>query len=270
LLIMLSLYLYQLRISRVSSREQKATRRKNANNLLLEKGNQYAGWLSKYNPYYNTLSKEQQDRFLFRVAEFMQTKNFEYHSIQYEEQIPLLISGAAVQVTFGLKNYLMDYFSVIHVMGAEYILKFDNDTYFGHVSKSGIHVAWNHFIKGYADYHDSVNVGLHEMAHAVSYDVFLGQEDHADREFKQRLEDFSATGIRVFRALRKGSSHVLDDYGATNFDEFWAVCIETFFENPEKFKRTEPDLYLSICELLNQDPLTHNKIIDPAVAGIDP
>ena len=53
--------------------------------------------------------------------------------VQNEDAVVAMLSGAAIQVTFGLKNYLMDYFSVIHVMGAEYVLKFDNDTYFGHV-----------------------------------------------------------------------------------------------------------------------------------------
>lgn len=38
------------------------------------------------------------------------SKEFRYHYLQEEEYIPVVISGAAVQVTFGLKNFLMDYF----------------------------------------------------------------------------------------------------------------------------------------------------------------
>lgn len=240
-----------------------------ATELLLEKGHQYTEWLDKFNPYYKSLSKELKERFLLRTAEFMHSKEFIFHSLQYEEHIPVLISGSAVQLTFGLNNYLMDYFSVIHVIGKEYVLEYDQDTYYGHVSRTGIYVAWNHFLKGYAKYDDSINVGLHEMAHAVSYDVFLGQQDRHDREFRKRLEDFSEEGRPVFRALKRGDSHILDDYAATNFDEFWAVCIETFFENPEQLKRNEPDLYISICELLNQDPSTPGKIIDMQMAGLE-
>ena len=117
-------------------------------------------------------------------------------------------------------------------------------------------------MEGYEDYTDSVNVGLHEMAHAVSYDVFLGNEDEHDWNFKQRLGDFSKEGKPVFRAMRKGASHMLDDYATTNFDEFWAVCVETFFESPEAFRQTMPDLYDSLVELLNQDPLKPDKIIN--------
>lgn len=226
----------------------------------------YHNWLTNYNPYYCTLNMQQQERFLGRTITYMHSKKFIYHFIQEEEMMPVLISGAAVQLTFGLKNYLMDYFSEIHVISKEYHIPHDDDTYYGHVSLQGIHVAWDHFLDGYKDYTDSINVGLHEMAHAVSYDVFLGHEDMHDRKFKERLEEFSREGRPVFRAMRSGDNRLLDDYGATNFDEFWAVCVETFFENPASFKNDMPDLYREISELLNQDPLQSEKILDLSIA----
>ncbi len=269
LLILSAIIFYQVGLSLFFPKWAQKIRLKKANQLLEQRSYQYAGWLDQYNPYYHSLSKELKERFLLRTVAFMQSKEFQFHSLSYEEHIPVLISGSAVQLTFGLPNFQMDYFPVIHVIGKEYVLQHDQDTYFGHVSKTGIYVAWNHFLKGYAQYDDSINVGLHEMAHAVSYDVFLGQEDRHDRAFKKRLEDFSEEGRPVFRAMRKGSAHLLDDYATTNFDEFWAVCIETFFENPDEFKKNEPDLYISICELLNQDPGTPAKIIDRALAGME-
>ncbi|MCX6318566.1 MAG: zinc-dependent peptidase [Bacteroidetes bacterium] len=229
---------------------------------------QYDDWLCRFNPYYASLSPELKERFLHRTITFLHTKEFRFHSLSYEPYIPLLISGAAVQITFGLKNYLLDFFPVIHVIRKEYVLHMDKETYYGHVSPSGIYIAWNHFLDGYADYADAINVGLHEMAHAVSFDVFLGQCDHHDHAFRSRLEEFSEEGRPVFRAMRSGMSHLLDDYGATNFDEFWAVCVETFFEAPDTFKSQMPDLYLSIAELLNQDPLHAGHILDPELAGL--
>jgi Mlc titration factor MtfA (ptsG expression regulator) len=229
---------------------------------------QYDYWLKKYNPYYNSLSPELRNRFLNRTVEFMDSKEFRFHSMKQEEYIPVLISGAAVQVTFGLKNYLMDYYSVINVVRREYHISQDDDWYYGHVSRESISVSWNHFLQGFEDYTDSSNVGLHEMAHAVSFDVFLGQTDHHDHAFKKRLSIFQKKGIPVFRAMRKSTIHLLDDYGATNFDEFWAVCVVTFFENTEEFSRTMPDLYLSVAELLNQDPLKPDKIINKELAGL--
>lgn len=233
-----------------------------------EKGIQYDNWLSNYNPYYKSLTIENKKHFLRRTAEFIQAKEFRFHSMVEEEYIPVLISGAAIQMTFGLKNYLMDYFPVIHVIRKEYTLDIDKETYYGHVSRNGIYISWNSFLEGYEDYADSVNVGLHEMAHAISYDVFLGQQDRHDADFKERLQGFVKQAKPVFRAMRKDASHILDDYAATNFDEFWAVCVETFFENAEEFQRSMPDLYLSVCDLLNQNPLKPEKIINRELAGL--
>jgi Mlc titration factor MtfA (ptsG expression regulator) len=233
-----------------------------------EKGILYDEWLSKYNPYYASLPRHLRSRFLQRTVEFAQSKDFRFHELEEDEAILILISGAAVQLTFGLPVFLMDYFSVIHVIRKEYILHHDNETYFGHVSRNGIYISWDHFAKGYLDYTDGVNVGLHEMAHAVSYDVFLGYQDRHDRGFKKRLQEFSIEGGPVFRAMKESHHDLLDSYAATNFDEFWAVCIETFFETPESFRDEEPGLYATICELLNQDPTRPDKIIDLKLAGI--
>lgn len=229
---------------------------------------QYDFWLKQYNPYYNSLSKELQEIFLRRTILFIQSKEFRFHAMTEEENIPVLISGAAVQITFGLTNYIMDYFSVIHVIPAPYVLQLNDEMYDGHVSRTGIYISWNRFQEGFKYYNDSRNLGLHEMAHAISYDAFLGHEDKDDRKFKQRLREFNEKGVPVFRAMRKGVSNILDEYATTNFDEFWAVCVESFFENPAEFKRTLTGLYVSICSLLNQNPLTAGKIIDKKLAGL--
>ncbi len=228
----------------------------------------YDSWLSRYNPYYASLSPELKSRFIYRVIQFIRSKEFRFHSLEPDEQAVVLISGAAVQLSFGLRNYLLEHYPVINVIRKEYVLKADNETYYGHVSHKGIYISWKHFEDGYNDYTDSVNVGLHEMAHALSFDAYLGNEDIHDRKFKIRLQNFVKDGVPVFRALKSTSSHVLDDYASTNFDEFWAVSVEAFFENPELFKENLPELYKEMCETLNQDPLLKEKIINPHIADI--
>lgn len=261
------LYLLLVRLPELRKRREDAGKDEEAELLLASRRRQYNDWLTEFNPYYKSLPPELKEVFLHRTIRFVMEKEFRFHQLPSDDFIRVMIAGAAVQMTLGLKNYLMDYFPVIHVIRKEYVLEMDKETYYGHVSRSGIYIAWNHFLGGYADYTDSYNVGLHEMAHAVSFDVFLGQVDRHDLAFRSRLEDFSMEGMPVFRAMRSGSSHLLDDYGATNFDEFWAVCVETFFEKADEFSRTMPDLYLSIVDLLNQDPLNPAKIINKALAG---
>lgn len=259
--VVLSAYFYIIRPSRLLN--MKKAQREPEDKAIHEI--QYDGWLNKYNPYYAALTPELKKKFVYRVRQFIRSKEFRFHSMVEEEYIPVLISGAAVQLTFGLRNYLMDYFDVIHVVRKEYVLDIDKETYYGHVSKNGIYISWNRFLEGYSDYTDSVNVGLHEMAHALQFDAFLGMEDSNDRMTKERFNEFSEEGRPVFRSMRMGGSHLLDDYAMTNFDEFWAVSVETFFENPLEFKEKLPQLYHEICVLLNQDPTVPGKVFDPSL-----
>ena len=261
----LSAYLYIIRPSLRQQKDKQVIRPRAPKDEALQEI-QFDQWLNRYNPYYQALSFEHKQRFLERVRQFMLSKEFRFHSMVAEDYIPVLVSAAAVQLTFGLRNYRMDYFDVIHIMRKEYVLNIDQETYYGHVSKNGIHVSWKKFMEGYDDYKDCVNLGLHEMAHALQYDAYLGFEDHHDRFFKQRLNDYAAEGRPVFRAMRQGLNYVLDENALENFDEFWAVSVEMFFENPAAFREKLPNLYQEMCELLNQDPSEPGKLLNAELA----
>ncbi len=47
---------------------------------------------------------------------------------------------------------------------------------------------------------------------------------------------------------------VMDDYGATNPAEFFAVATETFFEKPEQLKKMTPELYNELKKYYQVDP----------------
>ena len=44
------------------------------------------------------------------------------------------------------------------------------------------------------------------------------------------------------------------------------LSVEAFFEMPEELKTRLPQLYNALCDMLNLDPLTKEKIISQAVA----
>lgn len=246
----------------------KEMRKRKLKEIATRKQSPYDDWLEKYNPYYASLSPAEKDRFLNRVVEFISSKQFRFHSMVEEEYIVVLVSGAAVQITFGLPNYLMDYFSTIHIIRKEYVLNVDSETYYGHVSRSGIYIAWNRFLEGYENYNDSVNLGIHEMAHAISFDAFLGTEEDGDASLRKRFSSFAEAAKPVFREMRAGTATVLDFYAMENMDEFWAVSVETFFENSERFRDALPGLYNELVEILNQDPLKPGKIVNYRMLGL--
>jgi hypothetical protein len=216
--------------------------------------------LSRYNPYYKSLGDQGRGRFLQRVREFMEVKNFAYIDIQAEESMPLLISAAAIQLTYGLEHFRLDYFSNIYILKDNYRYGQYSMPFEGHVSEDGIYLSWSNFIREFSDYSDGHNVGLHEMAHALTYVNFTVQEGR-DSTFHDRFKDFSTIARPVFERMQAGETNLLDAYASTSYQEFWAVCVETFFERSTAFRRQLPELYSSLCTLLNQDPLTPGKIL---------
>ncbi|HEY4109518.1 zinc-dependent peptidase [Puia sp.] len=224
--------------------------------------------LSRYNPYYRSLSNTDRRRFLQRVLLFMEAKKFEYIDIEPDESMPLLISAAAVQLTFGLEHFRLDYFRTIHILKDKYRFGLYNMPFEGHVCEDGIYLSWTHFIREFTDYSDGQNVGLHEMAHALTY-VNFTVHDGRDNSFHSRFTEFSAVARPIFERMQGGERTLLDPYAATNYQEFWAVCIETFFERPTSFKRQLPELYYSLCTLLNQDPLTPYKVLDSSIISAE-
>ncbi|HXB92304.1 MAG TPA: zinc-dependent peptidase [Puia sp.] len=238
----------------------KRSKKKKIGRIFQDRHQDFDSILSRYNPYYKSLNAAGRDRFLRRVLEFMGSKNFQYIDIQSEESMPLLISAAAVQLTYGLDNFQLDYFTNIYILKDNYRYGLYKVPFEGHVSQDGIYLSWSNFIREFTDYSDGQNVGLHEMAHALTYVNFTVREGK-DGPFHDRFKDFSAVARPVFHSMEAGGTNLLGEYASTNYQEFWAVCVETFFERPTAFKRQLPELYNALCILLNQDPLTADKIL---------
>jgi len=154
------------------------------------KGQDYNTLLNRYNPYYSSLGKEGRDRFLYRLHEFVAARKFSYIDIEPDDTIPVLISAAAVQLTFGLDNYLLDYFDTIYVLKDKYRYGLYTTPFEGHVCEEGIYLSWSAFVKEFSNYSDGNNVGLHEMAHALTYVNFTVKEGR-DKTFHDRFSDFS-------------------------------------------------------------------------------
>jgi Mlc titration factor MtfA (ptsG expression regulator) len=99
---------------------------------------------------------------------------------------------------------------------------------------------------------DGHNVGLHELAHVLDFDD--GRADGVPGLLPWReLEPW----LRVMHdEVRKIEEHhsVLDQYGAKNEAEFFAVATETFFERPSLLLEKHPELYAMLSKVYGQDP----------------
>jgi Mlc titration factor MtfA (ptsG expression regulator) len=214
----------------------------------------YHSVVSRYLKYYNRLGLEEQRKFLFRTYQFQQSKNFHYIEVEESAEMPILVSAAATQLTFGLEKFKLNYFDDIFILRDDYHYGFYSRPFMGHVDQTGIYLSWDNFIKGISSQTPNCNVGLHEMGHALAYVNFVTQTEE-DKLFKREFTEFSKVARPIFTAMQSGTRNLLGDYAATNYHEFWAVSVELFFENPVQFRHELPELYESMTRVLNQDPL---------------
>lgn len=254
ILIILSLVLAVLILHRsVSALFQRLYVRRQFDKFLA-KETFYHSIVSRYFKYYNRLGLEEQRKFLFRTYLFKKSKRFHYIEVEESAEMPVLISAVAVQLTFGLDKFMLNYFNDIFVLKDDYHYGFYSRPFMGHVDQSGIYLSWDNFIKGISGQTPDCNVGLHEMGHALAYVNFITQTDE-DKHFKKEFKNFSKVARPIFTAMQQGNKNLLGEYAAINYHEFWAVAVETFFENPVRFKHELPGLYEAMVRLLNQDPL---------------
>jgi MtfA peptidase len=224
--------------------------------------NKYAYIISSRIQYFNELSPDLKQRFVNRVHHFIRNKQFHYIGLEPKEEIPVLTAASAVQVTFGLKNYLMLHFKNIYILADAYRMDNDEELYIGHVAPEGIYLSWKHFLFGYSDNLDNINVAVHEMSHALLFNNYFAKYG-VDKNFRANYEKFSTTTGPILADVITKRQSYLRNYALTNIHEFWAVSVEAFFENPKDLRLNMPQLYDALCRVLNQDPESNQKLLKP-------
>lgn len=211
--------------------------------------------LNRRFPYYAKLGYNDKLKFFKRLTKFIEQKTFVIHDTGGFKEMPILISAAAIQLSFGLDKYLLPYFSQIHIYPQEFVGYHPTFRLLeGNVSNGCINLSWKHFLNGYQLPDNGQNVGLHEFAHAFYYQYFVAKEN-TEHGFVQSFSLFDASANKAFEAEKLSGNDLYSDYALTHFQEFWAESIEIFFERPAELKRKYEEMYRSLCLVLNQDPL---------------
>lgn len=216
----------------------------------------YKDILQKYFRYYQMLSPGNKAKFERKVCNFLYSKRFIPRNIpEVTIEAKILIAASAVQLTFGLPSIYLQHFDKILVYPDQYYSSITKKYHKGEVNpRFGIIVlSWKNFVEGYINSDDSVNLGLHEMAHALRLENLIRNEEY---------QFFDEAVIKGFDAYAQNICRNLEDYGnffrpyaCTDEHEFFSVAIENFFERPQLFKEQVPKLYEILSRLLGQDPL---------------
>lgn len=222
--------------------------------------NNYSFLIGSVFSYFNELPEDLKMKFIKRTYEFRHSKKFHYVGLEENEDTAILVSASAIQVTFGLKNYMMSYFKDIYVLADAYHMENEDELYIGHVAPDGIYLSFKHFLYGYSNRNDNVNVAVHEMAHALLYNNFFAQYG-VDSHFRLNYEKFSSSTGPILADVIANRRSYLRSYAFSNLHEFWAVSVEAFFENPKGLRLNMPELFDALCRVLNQDPSIPSKIL---------
>jgi MtfA peptidase len=213
--------------------------------------------LEKRYPYYTSLQLGLREKFLVRTQTFIRKKIFIIKNNEGYREMPVLVSAAAIQLTFGLKDYLLPFYKYIRIYPSEYF----GDGFFkvlaGNVKNNIITIAWSHFLKGNEDLTDGSNVGLHEMSHALYFQKVVIDANYA-RSFCRNYDDLLTACKEAYQTEITGRKNLYSAYADTDLQEFWAESVEIFFEKPNDLYFQYPAVYEAMKILLNQDP--SNKI----------
>ena len=176
---------------------------------------------------------------------------------QTTREMQLLIGATAVMVTFGFRGVSLKHFKKILIYPDNYFSTINQQYHQGEVNpKLGIIVlSWRNFAEGFLYPTDGVNLGIHEIAHALK----LENQIHYNRESNffnpDRWETYAQLAAMEIRKIQSGELSIFRPSAGKNSHEFFAVALETFFEKSAELKEYNPEFYQALVFLLKQDPL---------------
>jgi hypothetical protein len=221
---------------------------------------QYRSILEKNFLYYRQLPAYRRFRFEKRVQRFIIEKDFVSRGgLEITDTMKVLVAACAVQLTFGFSPIYLTHFKTIILYPDKYYSLINQVYHKGEVNEGGLIVlSWKHFQEGYQYPNDSLNLGLHEMAHAL-----LLENETPDEEYHfldpEHYQQFFEVAEMEYQRIHQGEASLLRKYAGANQAEFFAVAVETFFEKPQVMQKELPNLYNSLANLLKQNPLYYRQ-----------
>lgn len=221
--------------------------------------------LEKRLKFYRALSAKQKSVFDQKLNIFLAEKRFiGGKNTEVTEEMKVVIAACAVRLILFLPD---DYYNRLHeivVYPYDFVrpaspdsAEVEDSEMCGEVNDwHMVILSWPSVIEGLEGSDDGFNPALHEFAHVLdrATGTFNGTPQLRRRShYKTWAEVMS----RHFLKLQKGKGaarDVLDDYGAENEAEFFAVATEAFFERTQEMKETVPDLFRELKQFYGYDP----------------
>lgn len=221
-------------------------------------------------PFYSGMPPDMQSELLGHIKQFLFFKEFVgCAGLTVTEEMRVTVAACACLLLLNRPTSGFAKVRWIYLYPAEFIVRHTVKDAAGVVSNehgvlSGeawghgrIILSWDSVRKGVYDFNDGRNVVLHEFAHQL--DGESGSMNGAPLLYsKGAYGSWAAIMSREYNALVDhtyfGKPSVLDEYGATNPAEFFAVATESFFEEPEALADEHKELYEQLMSYFHVDP----------------
>ena len=223
-------------------------------------------------PYYHQLPTDLQKKLVGLTNIFLNEKRFEgCAGLEITDQIRVSIAAQASILLLGTEDlsYFYEDLRSVLVYPKKYVAKVKqrNNGIFveeGFEQRHGeawshgyVVLAWNEVQQGASDIHDGQNLVFHEFAHQLDYEYGATdqiEQDYGDSHFLSWARILGKEYRQFLKTIEQNQQTLIDEYGATNPAEFFAVVTELFFEKPKGLKSNYPQLYSQLREFYQQDP----------------
>lgn len=230
-------------------------------------------WLAIINrnvPFYRLLPAEDQKELQRHILIFIAEKHFEgCGGLQMTDEIEVTIAAQACILLLhretdyypGLPSILVYPRSYVAHGVQQFVggvLVEGSDIRLGESWHRGsVVLSWDDVRRSAADIHDGHNVVFHEFAHQLDSSGAKGDstpvlQSHSTYITWARILQRDYEKLR--HEVRRDRPTLLDEYGAVNPAEFFAVATEYFFEKPQELQRLHPELYQELKRFYQQDP----------------
>jgi len=229
-------------------------------------------------PIFNRLSEEDQAELLGHAKVFLSEKHFEgAGGLKLTDEMRITIAGQACLLLLHREtDYYPELTSIIvypsgytateerHIGGG--IWEEGAEDRLGHTGQrlSALVLAWDAVRHGAAAPADGQNLVLHEFAHQLDFENQSSDGTPA-LETRGDLLAWARVMSAEFNALRNASDAglptLLDEYGATNPAEFFAVLSEVFFADPTLLLHEYPKIYELFSWFYKQDPASRTELL---------
>jgi len=220
-------------------------------------------------PQFSKMPQEHREQLARLVQIFVQEQTWEGVGLDVTDAMKVHIAGYACLLLLGIEHdYFRNVTSIIIYPRAFGSLVPEGDTsdlvvehdtqMLGEAWYQGpVTLSWEEVRRRRVDRHDGRNLVIHEFAHKLDMldDWVNGTPPMSDAEADRAWARVMTDEYNALRdAAERGRRTLLDNYGATNEGEFFAVCAECFFEKPGAMKHRHPELYAVLSDYFKQDP----------------